>query len=492
MSLRGWVCRLVLAWAGAPLLGAGSLNGQAVRFTGATTVRYLELRPLVADSVAVEDTRGGGILRRGPDGQVVRCVTGAAFCAYLASGPTASTAPVSQDLTASAWGFGRGIRGYVHLRGRAVVGGEEALWPRADDTFEALAAYVEVDRSRIRVRAGRQWMASGLGFYNFDGATLELRPLPGVYLTAYGGRGLVRGVSEPRTGGALAAIEPFAPEEGDFLVGVVGEWRHGPPLTLSVQYQREVRTDRKGLHAERLAADGSWRRDRGELTASLEADLAGRTLDEIGLEATFRLDPATGVSALYRLHRPYFEAWTIWGAFDPVGYSELGGRGWWRPPGGPLGADLRVAWRTYDDTHASSSFGAFRGSGWRAVLSATAAPAPGWGVQARLGTDIGFGAARDEASLRVERRFDGRTHVGASVQAFQQAYEFRVDEGTVLGAGIDGGIRLTARARLDASVTAYRHHAGQSLPTPDWSQLRGSLTARWTVGTEPSAGGGGG
>ncbi len=61
------------------------------------------------------------------------------------------------------------------MRGRAALG-SELVWPRYDDHFDALYAFLELERRYYRVRAGRQQRASGLGFYAFDGLTATARP----------------------------------------------------------------------------------------------------------------------------------------------------------------------------------------------------------------------------------------------------------------------------------------------------------------------------
>jgi hypothetical protein len=53
-----------------------------------------------------------------------------------------------------------------------------------------------------------------------------------------------------------------------------------------------------------------------------------------------------------RRHRPFFEAWTIWGAFSPVAFDEARAELTWRNSAGNIGADVRGAWRAYGETNA--------------------------------------------------------------------------------------------------------------------------------------------
>jgi hypothetical protein len=457
---------------------------QAVSASGVTQLRSVDIRPLAEDSVPVEETSGDGLLRRSLDGHVVRCVEGDPFCRFRRSVEPVAMAPVSQDLVLSVWGIGRGVRAYGRLRGRTVVGDGSHIWPRPDDHFDALAAYIELDRPRFRVRAGRQWSPSGLGYYNFDGAAVVVRLAHGLAIEAYGGRSLLRGVGETRSGGALRAVDPFAPQEDGLLVGGAARWRPDPALALGLEYQRDVREDRHGLYAERAAADALWRVGRFEIAGALERDLSSSTTNELRLDVRARLDPEFGAALLARRYRPFFEAWTIWGAFSPVAFDEVGARGWWRPGGLPLTVQAGAAWRGYEDSGASETFGSFRSSGWRLDGSAELRPAPSWSVQARGGADVGFGAAGTDASVRVQRAFEPDGHLAASLLAFQRLYEFRVTEGTVWGLGVDGGLGLGPRARVSGGVTWYLHAVDDGGPDADWNQVRGSLSLEWVVGAE--------
>ncbi len=253
-----------------------------------------------------------------------------------------------------------------------------------------------------------------------------------------------------------------------------------------MEYQRDVREDRHGLYSERAAADALWRFGRFEVSAAVERDLATATTNELRLDLRARLGREFGTALLARRHRPFFEAWTIWGAFAPVAFDEVGARGWWRPADLPLTVEGSAAWRDYEDTGTSDAFGTFRSTGWRLNGSAALRPAPSWAVQARGGADVGFGAAGTDGSVRVERAFDpeARAHLAASLLAFQRIYEFRVTEGTVWGAGVDGGVRLGPRARASGTLTWYFHGVDEGGPDADWDQVRGSVTLEWVVGPE--------
>ncbi len=480
-TLVAGVAAMLLAWA-----PAEPLEGQSFRITGNTNVRYVDVRPLVRDSVPAEEVAGRGLLRQRPDGQVIRCAPGAQFCRGTRPGPTVSTVPGTQDLEVSAWGFGQGIRLHGQLRGRASWGGHPDLWPRAGDAVDLLAAFGEVDRERFRVRLGRQWKVSGLGFYNFDGLAATFRPtVEGLSLEGYAGRSLVRGLNEPRTGEALEAIEELAPTEPGLVFGGEARYRPSPRLNVGALYHRDIRDDRAGLYSELARADGVFRYGMASVEAAVEADVAARELNEARLRVRGPPVRSFSLAGEVRRYRPYFELWTIWGAFSPVGFDESRMDLTWTRPQGDVVVRGEVAYRSYDDTGMDVGLGDFRTTGWRLGGNASWSPAAAWRVESGGRVEIGFGAASRQVQGRVMRRFGDRGFVALRALAFDQLYEFRLDEGAVVGAGAESSYRITDRARVVAGLTGYRHLNQGPTPRADWTQLRGNLRVQWVVGSEP-------
>ncbi|HZD05592.1 MAG TPA: hypothetical protein VE173_11750, partial [Longimicrobiales bacterium] len=456
-----------------------------VRVGGVTSFRYIQVRPLKEDSVPVEETRGDGLLRRTGDGVLVRCVAGEAVCRYYRTDERTSTVPGIQDVTVSGWGFGRGVRVYAHLRARTDLGSADDLWPRSEDAFDALAAYVELNRERFRVRVGRDWKTSGLGYYDYDGASILVRATRELTAEAYGGWSLMRGAQTPLTGDALAAIEPFAPDSRAVLLGAQVRYRPTARLALSGMYQREIRSDRLGLYSERATVDAVYTPGPLSVSGSLEADLVGRQVNEARLDVRWSPALAWSLGAFARHHRPFFELWTIWGAFSPVAFDELGLRAAWRRPGSPLRVQVEAARRTYAGTGVGLSFAALRTDGWKLAASADYQVLPGTTLQGGYYGEVASGAGISEGHLAARRTLTEGSWLGVSLTAFQRAYEFRVEEGTVFGAGLEAGYRLDARTRVSGGVTAYRHRTPSDESGVDWSQLRGSLRLEWTLGPEP-------
>jgi len=144
----------------AALALAATSPAQTVLASGSTSVRYIEIRPFMRDSVPESETTGGGLMRQLPDGRVVRCIPGEAWCRDVRPGTPVSTVPVIHDLALSAFGFGRGVQLYSQVRVRSAYGSDPGLWPQGDDQFEVMSLYGEIEREKVRIRAGRQWKVS--------------------------------------------------------------------------------------------------------------------------------------------------------------------------------------------------------------------------------------------------------------------------------------------------------------------------------------------
>lgn len=479
MRRHWWIGVAVLV----ALMPASPGRAQTVLASGSTSIRYIELRPFVRDSVPTGVTVGDGLLRQLPDGRVVRCLPGDAFCRDVRPGTPVSTLPVIHDLNLSAFGFGRGLRLYTHLRGRSSLGEDRGLWPQAADHFEVMALYGELERDKVRIRAGRQWKVSGLGYYNFDGLAVALRPSTTTWIEAYGGRSLVRGLNEARTGGALESIEALSLPDAGVLFGLHARYRPGPRLALSAAYQVDVRGDRAAAYSELAIADGVLRIGRGSVESSLELDLAGMALNQARL--TLRSAPLgrTTIFAEARRYHPYFELWTIWGAFSPVGFDEGRGGVTWTTPDSRLLGRIEASWRRYGDA-ATDAPDDYRTTGWGAGAGGTWMPHRSWTVDAFYRLESGFGASRWEGQTGIRRALAGSGWFALQCVAFQRLYEFRLDKSTVVGLGGEGSVPIGERGRAFASAMVYRQHGGGP-SAMDWNQRRASLRFEWALGSDP-------
>ena len=118
----------------------------------------------------------------------------------------------SRRTSRSLAGVREGVSVYAHVRGHAHGGGVDRTVDARGRPFNALAAYVEVDRDRwtgarrptvAHVAAWRQQLRRPVAR-----AALARR----LVVQGYAGRGLIQGLSEPPTNGALAAADVLPPD----------------------------------------------------------------------------------------------------------------------------------------------------------------------------------------------------------------------------------------------------------------------------------------
>jgi hypothetical protein len=468
------------------LVIAAPASGQSVRVTATSMVQAVDVRPLVEDSVPIGAASGTGPYRLLADGRLVRCIDGEAVCRFRRSGDRVTAMPAMQDLEATAWGFGEGVRVYTHVRARGSLGGNDFVWPRAEDRFDAIAAYVEVDRRQFRARLGRQWASNGLGLYNFDGAALQYRR--GVAtVEGFGGWSLVAGLNEPVDGSTLGAIDDLPPDSRGYLMGARVGARFSAGTAVAAVYQRVIRGDRAGLYSERVGVDASTRALGTVFDASYNYDLVAAEVNEAHLGASRELPARLSAAISLRHHRPFFEAWTIWGVFSPVAFDEARATVGWRSSGGMLSADASGAWRRYGETDAGLQSNPLRTDGWRAGVGAEWTPRQEWLAHADYNVDIGFGASRSDAVAGLRWVPSERASVGATISALQNIYEFRVGTGRILGVGIAGSLRVAREARLVVDGALYSHRPTNNAPSTDWSQRRASMRLEWTLGRDPGA-----
>ncbi len=460
------------------VLGVQGLCGQGIRGEIQAGGSSLELRPLLRDSLPESQVAGDGLRRRLPDGTVASCVPDE-FCRWYRSGPGEMFSILSQDLRMTAWGGAAGLSARVHLRGRY---GSDEFWPATAQRLEAVQAYVDYDRGDFRGRAGRIGRSDGLGYYNFDGASLLWRGFSPMWFEAYAGYSLARGVNAPRTGALLEEAEDLPPDDRGFLIGAQAGGRVGR-VAGTIAYQRDLRTDRLAIYSERVALDlralvGNWAID-----ASGEYDWASLTVNDARLTATAFLSPAIEVAAAARHYEPFFESWTIWGAFSPVGFNEAQASARWRSETTGLRIEASGAYRNYEDTGAQLIAEPVREDGWR-VVAGLGWDKGGWQGGATYRADVGPGAARFGGDLSGGYTFGPGRFVTLRASRTQTFGELRLNEQFVSGLGFDAAWRL-ADFGLTGGAALYRLDGRERPADEDWTQARvyGGVTLRF--GREP-------
>lgn len=445
---------------GAALLGlcccASALTAQQVRIRLTTTGQYVQLRTLSLDS--------GGT---------------------WVAGDVRAAVPLAQDVELSAWGLGvQGLRGYGLFRLRGAIG-SALVWPRYDDHFDAMAAYLELERTRWRLRLGRQQRSSGLGLYGFDGGAVTWRPVPNARFEAYGGRGLARGTSDPITSGAVRGLDLLIPNRGTLLVGASAWATPGAGSFASATYQREVLNDFGGVVSERVALDAQASLGRHlALVGSTDFDLGAGAVGKARLTTTAWLPRSASVSLAVFRYRPTFDLTTIWGAFAPQAHHGASITATLPPiealtltAGWTLLAYEKITETTPflvnvgTTTHSLSAGGTWT----RADLSVTGA----------YQFFTGYSGEQSAGDLRIALDRGDRWRIGLNATAFQNTEYFRVARGTVLGIGADARANLADRLAVSGSLMRYIHTGTSGMDSPNWSQTRAMLQVDWTMGANP-------
>jgi hypothetical protein len=435
-------------------------RAQALRLHGTTTTQYVQLRPIAYDSSA--DSGAGAFV----------------------SLPVSYAAPFTQDLELSAWGLGMtGLRAYALVRGRAALG-SGLIWPQSDTHFEALYAYLELQRPTYLLRGGRQQRASGLGWYAFDGLTAAWTPLSALRLEAYGGRGLARASLESYNASAITSLDPLRPNQGTVLVGASLWAAPSSRSTVSALYQREVLSDGSGLVSEQAAFDGRLGLgSRLILSASANADIARRQWGKASASVMILLPRGSSLELEAFQYRPTLDLTTIWGAFAPEshdGYSATATV----PAARDLSFSGAYTYRHWLPLSTGSPFLVGVGNDQNELTLGGHARRGTYTLDASYHLELGYGGDQSAGDVDVAYAPADGWRLGVQGTAFQQTDMFRVADGTVYGLGASVRTPLGRRLGLSAEATRYFHRRLTGSTGVDWNQTRASVSLEWTIGAD--------
>jgi hypothetical protein len=348
---------------------------------------------------------------------------------------------------------------------------------------------VEYDRSPVLARLGRQWETSPLGVFNFDGASVTVHPVRMLDFGLYGGGTLIQGLDRPLGAAALSPVEDIPPVDKSYLVGGTLQFRPSGAGVVRVQYQREIRNDQGALYSERVAATAEFRAPLASFGGDVTRDLATETFNDVAAHVTFDPWHRIGSRLEFRHYAPYFDLWTIWGAFSPVGYNEFTGTLNWATSDARMDLGLTGGYRKYADTYTGVASLPLRNSGWRVGATGSLRAADAWTLQGSYDMDINFGASSTDGDVSVRWQPSDRGSLALHGTAFQNIYEFSIGEGRVFGTGLEGAYQLTPDVRLVGDATVYRHTGRNEPDLADWNQRRASLRLEWRLGGEPGGAG---
>ena len=463
-------------------LGAHTLAGQGFRAEIGVWGSFLDLQGIVRDSLPEDQVPGDGLSRRLGDGTVVTC-TPEEFCRWFRTEGEEPINVLNQDLKISAWAGGSvpGLAAHAHLRGRF---GTDDFWPRESQEVDLLTGYLSYDRGDLGVRAGRLYRTDGLGYRNFDGASIAWRGLENLRLEAYGGWSLVPNINAPRSGSLLSTADVFAPDDRGFIFGAKVGGRLAGTVSGNVIYQREIRTDRLALYSDRVALDTRALLGRVTAEVAAEYDLTYEEFNEARVRLSAPIAGGFEVSLQGRHYTPFFELWTIWGAFSPVGFNEGRASLLWAVPGGHLSFEAGGAYRKYEETDAGADFITIKDYGWRA-FGGGHWTSSGWYLDGNYRAETGFGDVRYGGDVGIGKRFGTGSYIGLQGSATQTFGEFRLGEQVVTGGGLEGAWRFGALS-LSGGAALYRITFENRPSATDWTQARAHGGISYRFGSDTS------
>ncbi|MGE3616515.1 MAG: hypothetical protein AB7L66_11645 [Gemmatimonadales bacterium] len=437
--------------------GAGTAGAQGYRLRLDTRFQSVSFRGIAYDSVLasqVVTSPGAGPMT--PDGYLADCrIPTTGYCYYFRPGAKLQGQPLSSTADLTMWGFG--LRGLTfRASGRLATDlTNDATWPGAEPEAILTEAYAEYAASAVSARLGRQLVTGRLGYQGFDGALATVRlPRLGLELTGYGGSGLARAVALPVTSPALNPLNDFQPRDRQVLVGGSAAFRHRY-FDLTAEYRREVDPAVDYFVSERAGASAVVHpMRRVELTGGAEYDFANGWWGSAEAGVRYNGNRVT-VSAQGLRYRPFFDLWTIWGAFSPVPYRSARGdvavepvKGLWVRAGGER------YW--FDPDEADTPLSTAEDRGWRANLSAAATVVPSLTIEGGLRSEFGPGASSRTIDLGATWRPTDRLTLVGRLGTLDRPLEFRYSDAKVHWVSGMADLQLTERLRLVSDLGYYQ------------------------------------
>lgn len=454
---------------------AAPLAAQGYRLRLDSRVQSVAIRGVVADSIlhadAVADSTGA---LSTPDGYAVTCVGTSTYCSYYRPGPVQRGGPFVTSADVSLWGLG--IEG-LSARANARLGvdvGSANVWPGTDPAVQLLEGYLDYTRGALTAEAGRLQEINRFGYTGFDGALATGRLFEDrLSATAYGGWGLARGVALPVNSPALQPLDEYQPADRQLVAGGDLSWRL-PWTTGRIVYQRQVDRRSQYFVSERGGVDLSLRpTSRLSLAGGADYDFAEGWWGSWDASATYRIPHDVGnVTAGFKRYRPFFDLWTIWGAFSPVPYHD-----WYADV--DLHPDPRLALRSRGEVYSYGASGTdtplmhVDSTGWRWSVGATVTPVPRLSLSGDYHLEFGPGASARSFETYATWSPRQQVTVSAQVAKLQRPLEFRYDESDVWAYGVNASYQAAERIRFDAGVLRYvETRARPDAGAFDWTQWR--------------------
>jgi hypothetical protein len=461
-----------------------SLRAQGYLLRLDARVQSVAYRGVRLDSIALSavDTAANGALYS-PDGFAVSCAPGGAYCSFYRPGSSIQNAPAIVNADLTMWGLGLpGLSLHANARaGGDLVGGS---WPGTEPAVQLLEAYARYQRNWLTAQLGRQVRRGRLGFTGFDGAAVGARAASlGLSAEGYLGLGLARASVLPATSNLLNPFDEFQPTQRQLVAGVDGDWRFGYG-DVHAEYQREVDRDTHNFVSERVGVTASLHPVRYfRVDGGSEYDLASGSWGSSEIDVTVTPHRRFGATGGIRLYRPFFNLWTIWGAFSPVGFHAYRGSAWVQPVG-RLELHASGEHYQYEETFTSTALVTVADHGWRWAVGAGLGLGAKWHTALNYHAESGPGASSRGWDGSVSWTPGTTLTLTADGGYMERPLEFRYEQSNLGWAGLNGDLKVNERLHFNVSGTWY----GEDRQRPDasgfdWSQTRILAGVSWLLGS---------
>jgi hypothetical protein len=449
----------------APIL-PGELLGQSFRVRLDSRYQSVSFQGLELDSVPIaEVVERPGSGPTTPDGFAANC-TGSGYCYFFRPGSRIRGQPLTTTADLTVWGVGLAGLSFRASGRLATDLASTGAWPSTAPTAILTEGYAEYSSPTVTGRLGRQATSGRLGWQGFDGALASYRLTRfGLALSGYGGWGLARAVALPVTSPALNPLDDFQPRDRQLVLGADLALQHGP-LDARAEYRREVDPAVDYFVSERVALSSSISPlDRVRIGAGAEYDIASGWWGSAEASASY-LGRRLSVTAEAKRYRPFFDLWTIWGAFSPVPYRSLRASAAVEPVAGlwVRGSGERY-W--FDEDAAESPLVSTGDRGWRGQLSLVATLDSKWTTDGVLRAEFGPGAASRTAEVGVSFQPSTEWSVTARLGTLDRPLELRFSDAQVDWLAATATARLSPRLWLASDLGWF----GERRQRPDAAQL---------------------
>lgn len=462
--------------------GASHIYGQGYRLRLDSRIQSVSWRGLTAGTIprdqAIEQPNGGFLT---PDGYAAICTVD--LCTFFAPGPALRGVPLVTQGDLSVWGFGvSGLSLRANARWATDLG-QGTVWPGTQPDVQLIEGYLEYLRGGLTARAGRQFLTGRLGAYGLDGARVAVRDARrGFEVIGYLGWGMARGSLLPVTDPALNPLDDFQPRNRQVVAGLEAGITRGT-LDARAEYRREVDPSVDYFVSERASASLAFRPLRPlSLSAGAEYDFSFGSVGSADLTASW-IGKRYALTGGVRRYRPFFDLWTIWGAFSPVPYTAIQGSGSISPIPSLTIRTRAEAYR-FNDAEVLTPGVSVEDHGWRLESGATWAPFPALAVEGSYQSEFGNGASSRGFTGRVTWQPIPELSLGAHASHLQRPLELRFNDAELTSFGADADFTPNPRWRFGVQLIRYNESRDRPDNSAiDWDQFRFAARVSLLFGT---------